>query len=72
MLCDVEGRDERLADVRERELFEIELSRLAQIRDRLFDRLALVVVPVSGFNAVYPPSGAGIRTAVSIMSVLQT
>src|SRR5438034_7168231 len=26
-----------------------------------------VVVPVSGFKAVYPPSGAGISTAVSIM-----
>ena len=29
--------------------------------------VAWVVVPVSGFKAVYPPSGAGISTAVSIM-----
>lgn len=41
MLGDEEGRDERLTDGRERELFEIKLGRFAQVCERLFDRLAL-------------------------------
>lgn len=41
MLCDVERRDDRLADVGERKLLEIELGSFAKVGDRLFDRLAL-------------------------------
>jgi hypothetical protein len=66
---DFERRDERSAAGRQGKFLEIEFRGLAQVGQRLLDRFAWEVVPVSGLFAVYAPSGASMRTAVINMIV---
>ena len=69
MRVDIEGRKQRLAVRLQWEFLQIELRRFRRFAKASSMVSPWVVVPVSGFIAVNPPSRAGTSTAVSCMDL---